>query len=146
METRRLRREERGDVGALLEVRGLPPLPPNIPLSNVFVALEDGAVIGVVVLKVVARRGLLCSAAVSEAHENRGIRATLVRSLIARAYELGLRELYLLTETESELFAPLGFSAVSRDRVPSEITSTSEYREQCPEPAEVMRLELDTRL
>lgn len=146
METQRLRREEFDQVDALLDARGLPPLPRDIPLSNVLVALEDGAVIGVVALEVLVRRGLLRSVAVSEAHQNRGVATNLVRSMIARANELGLRDLHLLTETASALFTPLGFSAVQREQVPEEIASTREFREQCPQSARVMRLVLDTRL
>ena len=146
MDIRRARREEVTEVDALLKANSLPPLPMQTSLSNVLIALDQGSVIGAIALEVVARRGLLRPAAVSQAYQDGTAGESLVRSLIARAHELSLRELYLLTDSASEFFAALGFSPVSRAAVPSDVRSGCESWEQCPESAEIMRLDLGSRV
>ncbi len=135
-----------GEVGALLEASDLPPLPTGISLSSVLLGLEKDSVMGVVALEVVARRGLTMWVAVAGEHQGRGLGKTLLHSLIARAHELSLREVYIVTKTASKFFAQLGFSPVSRAAVPSEIRSLRAYPDHCAESAEVMRLELETRV
>ncbi len=134
------------EVGALLEASDLPPLPTGISLSSVLLGIEKGSVMGVVALEVVARRGLTMWVAVAGEHQGRGLGKTLLHSLIARAHELSLREVYIVTKTASKFFAQLGFSPVSRAAVPSEIRSLRAYPDHCAESAEVMRLELATRV
>jgi amino-acid N-acetyltransferase len=145
MDIRRLTPEDLGQVASLIDAAGLPALPQGLPLSNVLVALRDGAVIGVVALEVVGLRGLVRSVVVETEHTGRGVGSSLLRSLVARAQELSLRELYLITEGAQAFFSKAGFEAVPRDDVPGEIRSTSEFREQCPKDATVMRLRLIAR-
>jgi amino-acid N-acetyltransferase len=145
MDTRRATQQDLERIRALLEESGLPALPSNIPLSNVIVALEGAETVGGIALEVRARSGLLRSAIVSPDHRRKRVGASLVQSIIARAHELGLRDLYLLTEDASEFFAAVGFAPIDRSEVPGEIRATSEYKEQCPESAAVMRLPLATR-
>lgn len=146
MDTRRATPEDRAAIGALLEASDLPSLPAAIPLSNVLVAREDGEICGAVALEVRVRKGLLRSLAVAEPHRRRGLGRSLVRSAIARAHELGLRELYLLTENPPQFFVEFGFREVDREQVAPEIRATAEFREQCPASARAMRLDLETRL
>ena len=105
--------------------------------------MEDEAPIGAIALEVVVRRGLVQSAVIAPGQRGRGVGASLVRSLISRAHELGLRELYVLTKNASAFFSRLGFLPVKREEVPLEIR---EYWKQCPEAAAVLRLPLTTRL
>lgn len=146
MEIRRATREEVGDVDALLETSGLPALPEAQPLSNLLVALVDGAVVGAVALEVAARRGLVRSVVVEEGQRRSGLGSHLISSIIARGHELGLREFFALSENASEFLESVGFSEVERTHVPPEIRATRQFREQCPESAHVMRLALETRL
>lgn len=146
IDIRRATREELSEVGTLLEANGLPPLPRAIALSNVLVALEQGAVIGVVTLEVVARWGFTRWTTVAQAHEAGGVRASLLRSLIARTHELGLRAIYLLTETAPKIFGDLGFAPVSQEEVPREVQTIRSYRDVDAGTAEVLRLELETRI
>jgi N-acetylglutamate synthase-like GNAT family acetyltransferase len=145
MDIRRLTPDGLRQVAALIDAAGLPALPQGLPLSNVLVALGDGAVIGVVAMEVVGLRGLVRSVVVEPENTGRGVGSSLLRSLVARAQELSLRELYLITEDAQEFFSKAGFEAVPRDDVPGEIRSTLEHREQCPEDATVMRLRLIAR-
>ena len=146
MNIRRATREELGEVTGLLEVNGLPPLPTGISLSNVLVALEQGSVIGVIALEVVARRGLTLWAAVSAEHRAKGLSTSLGRSLIARAQELGLREIYAVPRDASNFFAGLGFSPVFRSAVPNEVRFMPAFPDQSNDSMEIMRLGLETRI
>jgi N-acetylglutamate synthase-like GNAT family acetyltransferase len=146
LDIRRATREEIGEVTTLLKVSGLPPLPTGISLSNVLVGLEQGSVIGVIAVEVVARRGLTLWAAVSAEHRAKGLGTSLGRSLIARAQELGLREIYVVPRDASNFFVGLGFSPVSRSAVPDEVRFMPAYPDQCDDSVEIMRLELETRI
>jgi len=145
-ETSKAARKDLDAICALLEANRLPALPGEIPLSNVLVVLGDGSVVGAIALEVACRRGLLHSAVVAPSHQGKGIGTSLVASLVARAHELGLRALYLVTGDASDFFARSGFSAVERTEVPREIQATRQYREQCSDSAAVMCLPLSTRL
>jgi N-acetylglutamate synthase-like GNAT family acetyltransferase len=92
MDIRRATPADLDDVAPLLRTAGLPPIPDEIPLANILVAL-DARVIGVIALQVVARYGLARSAAVETAYQRQGVGTSLLHSLIARAHELGLRDL-----------------------------------------------------
>lgn len=146
METRRATQEDREAIAGLLEQNGLADLPAAVPLSNVLVAREDGAVQGVVALEVNVRKGVLRSLAVAEAHREGGVRHSLVRSLIARAHELGLRELYLATDGDAAFFDVFGFRPVALEDLPPEVRSMREIRERAAAGAQVLRLDLETRL
>ncbi len=135
--------EDLSRVSSVLNAAGLPPLGSDLPLANILVALEDSAVVGVVALEVRGLVGLVRSAAVGPKHQ--GVGRSLLRSLLARALELSLRELYLLTEDAEGFFAKAGFSSIPRDAVPPEIRSTREFRERCSDTVTVMRLQLATR-
>jgi N-acetylglutamate synthase-like GNAT family acetyltransferase len=145
MDIRRATSDDLGQIASLLDAAGLPQLSGNLPLANVLVALRGAAVIGVIALEVRGLRGLVRSVAVEPSHSRQGLGTSLLQSLLARAQELSLRELYLLTEGAERFFEKAGFVAVPRDTVPAEIRSSREYREQCPDSATVMRLRLVTR-
>ena len=74
-----------------------------------------------------------------------GTAASLVRSLIARAHELGLRELYAHGD-DSEVFDQLGFVSVAPDALPQEIRSLRSYAAKSDAADGVVCLELETRL
>jgi N-acetylglutamate synthase-like GNAT family acetyltransferase len=145
MVIRRATSDDLGRVASLVHAAGLQPLPAGLPLANILVALEDRGVIGVIALQVIGLRGLVWPAAVSSPEAGDGVRSSLLQTLLARAHELSLRELYLLTEKDAEFFAGTGFVEVSPDAVPAEIRATREYREQCTETAVLMRLQLASR-
>ena len=142
----RATRDDLPAIAALLEAASLPPLPHGQFLSNVLVSVEDGALVGAIALEVVARLGLLRSAVVAEGRRGSGQGRGLVSSLVARAHELGLRDLYLLTENAADFFEKAGFECVERAAVPPEIRATRAFRQECPETAQAMRLALQTRL
>jgi amino-acid N-acetyltransferase len=132
-------------AASLLSAAELPPLPAGLPLRNVLVCLESDQVIGVVALEVLGLRGLVRSLAVDPSHAGQGIGRSLLESLVARAHELSLRDLYLLTEGSQEFLEEFGFVTVRRESVPLAVRSARQFREQCPETATVMHLPLATR-
>jgi amino-acid N-acetyltransferase len=145
MEIRRAIREEVAAVDDLLRENDLPGLPPALPLSNLLVAKAEGELVGAVALEVAGRCGLLRCAVVAVSHRGNGIGGELVSSLVSRAHELGLRDLYLLTENAEAFFAAQDFVRIARDDLPPEIRATREFRELCPESAVAMRFPLATR-
>ncbi len=142
---RRATPEELGLVDSLLETVGRPPLPAALSLSNVFVALDDDAIVGVVALHVTGRRGLVLPVATRPEHSGDGVAPTLFQTLLARAHELGLRELYLQSEEDLDFYEGLGFTPIPREEIPTEVASTRAYRSQRSAPATPMRLRLETR-
>jgi len=146
METRRATPADREAVAALLAENEQGPLPAAIPLSNVLVARQDGAVQGVVALEVNVRKGVVRSLAVAEAQRETDVRRSLVRSVISRAHELGLRELYLAADEEGDFFDVFGFHPVESDALPPEVRSMREIGEREAAGAHILRLDLETRL
>lgn len=147
IDVRRAESHERERVENLLADAGLLALPGWMRLANLLVAIEDdGEVVGAVALEVRGRRGLLRSAVVAPEHRARRVGSGLVHAAIARASELGLRDLYLLTENATPFFERFGFRTIARSDVPEEIQRTSSYAEECADSANVLCLELDTRL
>ena len=142
---RRATSSDLGGVASLLQNAGLQPLPSGVLLANVLVALEDSAVIGVIVLQVSGLHGLIWPPAVGPSDPGDSVRTSLFQTLLARANELSLRELYLLTEKDVAFFAGVGFVKTSHEAVPAEIRSTRAYREQRSETATLMRIQLASR-
>jgi amino-acid N-acetyltransferase len=143
MNIRRAATEDLNRASSVLDAAGLPPLGSDLPLANILVALEDSAVVGVIALEVRGLVGLVRSAAAAPNHQ--GVGSSLLQSLLARAHELSLRELYLLTEDAEGFFVKAGFSSIPRNAVPPEIRSTREFRERCSDTVTVMRFRLVTR-
>ncbi len=100
------------------------------------------AVIGLITLDVASHRGLVDSPVVSPDHGDEGIEASLLLSILTRAHELGLRELFLSTGNDTAIFEARGFARVEPGEVPSEIRN--KLREDCQESAVVMRMLLTT--
>lgn len=143
---RRAMPREFARINELLAQASLPALPSDTSPSNVFVATGNDAVIGAIALEVEARLGLLRSLVVDPKHERAGVANRLMQAVLSRVNELGLREVYMLTESAAEFFEPHGFKPIARDRVPTEIEKLREFREQCSEEAVVMLLDLGSRI
>jgi amino-acid N-acetyltransferase len=81
---------------------------------------------------------LLRSVAVRPEWRAHGLGQALVRRVVCRAEERGLRALYLLTMTAEHYFPRFGFGPVERDVVPAEIADTLEFKRACPASAVAM--------
>ncbi len=142
MKFRAVTEDELGEVSSLLSEAELPPLEVSPVLANLIVALDDSQVVACVGLEAYGRSGLVRSMVVAPDRRAKGLGRELFRSLLARAYELGLKELFLLTVDAEGFFNRLGFASVPLDRAPAQMQDSREYRELRPETATLMRLSL----
>lgn len=146
MEPRRAASQDLAQVRSLLAAEGLAPLPSSLPLSNILVALERGVVHGAVAVEVVARYGVLRTVIVVPDRRRQGIGASLVRSLLSRCHELGLRDLFSVSEKQaaSEFLVAQGFGPCDRSQLPAEVRSWLRSN-ACPDAAAVLQLPLEAR-
>jgi len=106
--------------------------------SSFLVAEEEGTIAGAVGLERYGSAALLRSAVVSPANRGTGIGRQLVESLLQRASEDGIDELYLLTTTAEKYFPRFGFTPTTRAEVPESVKASAEFRGACPDSAVVM--------
>ena len=129
-------------VRALLADSGLP----DAGLDALFADHADdfvlaeagGALVGVAGLEVCCDDALLRSVAVRPEWRAHGVGRELVKHLVCRAEERGIRALYLLTMTAEHYFPRFGFAPIARDAVPPGIADTVEFRSACPATAVAM--------
>jgi N-acetylglutamate synthase-like GNAT family acetyltransferase len=108
-----------------------------------FMVLElDGRFAGTAGLEVYGERGLLRSLAVAPSRQGVGFGQYLYEAVVDRARELGVRELFLLTETAERFFRHNGFAVVPRAAAGPELNGSVEFRAACPASAVCMRLRL----
>lgn len=93
---------------------------------------------GVVGLELYGSAALLRSLAVCQAVRGRGCAKRLVAEAEAHARDLGVRNIYLLTNTAKPLFESLGYTEAARELAPAAIRATREFSSLCPESASFM--------
>lgn len=120
MKIRRPRPEELDRAAGLLERAGCAPLLPGTPAANVLVALDAEQVVGVVALQVHGLRGLVGPIA-TDPSQPESVRSSLVRTLLSRAHEISLRDLFVVAENGGETLQSLGFAPASADDLPPSI-------------------------
>jgi len=133
----------RGEIIALLAAEGLPVNDLSETLENFFVAINNESVIGVIGLETYDNYGLLRSLAVSTTYRDKGVARQLIENLENAAAALGIKEIYLLTETAPDYFALKGYRRVVRLDVPSVLHQSSEFSHVCPQSAVVMRKQVN---
>lgn len=146
MQIRRATREDLGPVASLLRASNRPPLSSELPLANVLVALEDGEVVGAIALEVHGLQGIVWPSAVDAARAGEDVRSSLLQTLLSRAYELSLRNLYLATDREVDAFRDAGFAPIADEAVPMEIRRSRTFRNQRSDDTRAMRLRLASRV
>lgn len=131
--------KDRNDIISLLQKEKLPTEDLPLSLNHFFIATDKfHKVIGAIGLETHGEFGLLRSMVVDSNYRNRGIATILVNRLETQASQMGFRSMYLLTETAVEYFRRKGYMSISRDEVPAEIKTSSEFSNVCPVSAEVM--------
>jgi amino-acid N-acetyltransferase len=88
---------------------------------------------------------LLRSLVVSPAACGKGYGGALVAEIEAYAQQLGVRELYLLTNSAESFFSRRGYSSVERAGVPEAIRQTAEFSSLCPASAVCMHKPIEAR-
>ncbi|MGL5446342.1 MAG: arsenic resistance N-acetyltransferase ArsN2 [Rhabdaerophilum sp.] len=99
---------------------------------------------GIVGLEPLGSIGLLRSLAVLESARGSGCGQALVARIEQHAQELGLQELYLLTNTAARFFETLGYEQAGRESAPEALRQTTEFSSICPASATLMRKALNT--
>ena len=88
---------------------------------------------------------LLRSLVVSPAARGTGYGSALVAEIEAYAQQLGVRELYLLTNSAEAFFSRRGYSSLDRANVPEAIRQTAEFSSLCPASAVCMHKPIEAR-
>ena len=133
-----VRQARPGDLPALQELLSLCGLPfDGVPdhLDTFLVALDQGRLTGSVGLERYGPDGLLRSLAVHPDYRGRGLGTRLTRLALREAHRLGLRQVFLLTETASEYFLRFQFRRVPRQQAPPAVQASVEFASVCPETA-----------
>lgn len=129
-------------VCALLSQQNLPIKDIGEELPHFFVVKENELLLGVIGLELYGEFGLLRSMATDPAYRNKGIASSLVTELFDYGKRIGLKEIYLLTETAENYFTRKGFQKLKREEAPASIRQSAEFSHLCPTTAVVMKKEI----
>jgi amino-acid N-acetyltransferase len=129
-------------VEALLLAAGLPLDGAREHIDNYLVGYAGGQLAAVAGLELYGRVALLRSVAVAGPLRGRGIGERLVEAVKARARQLELGSLYLLTTTAAPFFSQQGFSLTARSAMPSALQASRELQGVCPASATAMGVHL----
>jgi amino-acid N-acetyltransferase len=106
---------------------------------ELFVARAGGGIVAGAGLDVRGAAALLRSVAVAPTHRGLGLGERVTAHALARADQLGLDAVYLLTTTAEQFFPRFGFVRIERSEVPPDIRGSVEFTSACPASAIVMR-------
>jgi len=105
----------------------------------------SGRPVGAIGLERHGDTGLLRSLVVTPGRRLHGLGRTLVRTLEEHANATSVAQLVLLTETAETFFRRLGYAVIDRERAPSAVASSAEFRTLCPSTAVCMTKRLPPR-
>jgi amino-acid N-acetyltransferase len=126
----------------LLLKENLPALDIVLDIIHIFLFYENKNLVGITGLENFRKFGLLRSVVVVDDYKGKGKGKTMCRLTMEKASEMGVEELYLLTETAEDFFKSIGFETIDRAEAPGFIKSTTEFKNLCPASAAFMRKEL----
>ena len=133
-------------IRELLEDNGLPTDDYEDHIESFIVVEGGGKVIGIGGLeKCGAATGLVRSIVVVPGHRGKGLANEIYMMIEDKARNLGIKALYLLTESATEYFMKLGFEVVKRIEVPESVKETRQFRDLCPVSAVVMFRDISER-
>lgn len=127
-------------VEALLLAEKLPVEGVVEHLENFIGLFGEEKLIGVVGLEIYGTAALLRSLAVTASEQGKGYGKQLYRTIIDKAREAGVGEIYLLTETAEGFFAARGFRKIPRAQADPAVQQSVEFRSACPASAVCMVL------
>ncbi|MEW6225343.1 MAG: arsenic resistance N-acetyltransferase ArsN2 [Chloroflexota bacterium] len=124
----------------------------SLPLDGVdeafghgVVAESSGEVVGAAAIEPYGADGLLRSVVVASSLRRSGLGRSLVGAAEDAARALGIRDLYLLTETAIDWFPRLGYTPLARDAAPATIAASVEFTVSCKDTGVLMHRRLDGR-
>jgi amino-acid N-acetyltransferase len=106
------------------------------------VARDGDAIVGAAAIEPYGDKGLLRSVVVASGRRGSGIGTRLIEASETFASELGIDELYLLTDTAEHWFARLGYERTERENVPARVRSSIEFTTACADTAVAMKRRL----
>jgi C_GCAxxG_C_C family probable redox protein len=111
--------------------------------TALFVAETERGIIGAGGLDDVGESvGMLRALAVMPGYRKQQIGRRLVQRLLAQAEELGLKKLFLLTQTACDYFIHIGFEPIERRLAPASVSESLLFRELNPADARLMMCQL----
>ena len=128
------------EAAALLAACGLPS--DDIEdsfLAHFVVAREGHVAVGLAGLQLLGDTALLRSVAVLAPHRSAGLGSRLVRAAEQHAREVGVSELFLLTNDRQPFFAAHGYLELSRCNAPAHVQATAQFGSSCCGAATLMR-------
>ena len=131
--------QNRDEIKSLLQSVNLPSEDLPATLTDFYAVVYAGELIGLIGMERYGHYGLLRSMVVHPGHRNKRIAETLVSKLEQEAKSTGITDMYLLTETADNYFSKKGYTTISREEVPAELKSSSEFSHVCPVSAIVMK-------
>jgi amino-acid N-acetyltransferase len=129
---------DRAPVEALVAAAGLPLDGIAAAFETGLVIRDDGMVVAAAALEPYGAAGLLRSVVVDPRVRGTGLGRQIVEASERLATELGIRELYLLTETASDWFPRLGYRTLDREALPAAIRNSVEFTSACATTAVAM--------
>lgn len=98
--------------------------------------------VGTAGMEVYGQNALLRSVALSPNVRGQGHGKRLVNAILKRAQEMGISELYLLTETAQNFFTSLHFETIPRTEADTAVQRSEQFQSLCPDSATCMRLKI----
>ena len=138
-------RKDLSAVRAILTSNGLPVEDVGEHIEHFTLAKDGPTLLGVAGVEPLGDDGLLRSVCVSSDHRNRGIAGELCRRVESHSRDVGLKRLFLLTETANEYFERRGYTVCPRESVPPAVRDTAEFHSLCPSTAVCLTRSLDNR-
>lgn len=99
---------------------------------------DHGTLMGAGGLEIYGSFALMRSVAVAAGARGKALGTVIVSDLLARARQLPVTHVYLLTETARSFFINRGFKDVNREDVPAEVKASTEFTSVCPVSAVCM--------
>ncbi len=130
-------------IRSLLSDAGLPLDGVDEAFRHGLVAQAGGAIVGAAAIEPYGPDGLLRSVVVAPERRGTGLGRTIVAAAEVAARGLGIRDLYLLTETAIDWFPRLGYETLPRDAAPAPIAGSVEFTVSCPDTGVLMHRRLD---
>ncbi|MHA1242941.1 MAG: arsenic resistance N-acetyltransferase ArsN2 [Candidatus Heimdallarchaeota archaeon] len=112
-------------------------------IDNFLVVKKNSALVkGCIGLEVYSEYALLRSAAVHPENQNQGIGKKLTEEIIAHAKKIGIKKLFLITDTAEGYFKKKGFTVVQENEIPASVKQSVEFTFQCAKTGKTMMLEI----
>lgn len=73
----------------------------------------------------------------------RGYGSLIWNEAKAKLKEMGVKNVFLLTDTAAQFFSKHGFVNIDRESVPESIANTTEFKEFCPDSSTCMKYEIN---